>query len=52
MKIRPVSPRGSSTPSSSSTLTVTPNGARPTVPGAARRSAGVATVPEPTSVEA
>ena len=43
-KIRPVSPCGSSLPSSSKIFTIVLRGGGPAVPGAARRSSGVAIV--------
>ncbi len=46
----PTPPSGNREPSSSSTATATPWAGRPTVPGAARRSAGVASVAHPVSV--
>ena len=50
-KMRPVSPRGIGLPSSSTIFKWVPCGIRPAVPGAARRSAGLAIVAHATSVE-
>jgi hypothetical protein len=49
--MRPVSPGATSWSSSSNSFTIVPSGGRPAVPGAARRSSGVAIVAHATSVE-
>jgi hypothetical protein len=49
--MRPVSPLETSLPFSSKSLTTVLRGGRPAVPGAARRSSGVAIVAHATSVE-
>ena len=46
-----LAPRAPRWPSSSKSLTTVPRGGLPAVPGAARRSSGVATVAQETSVE-
>ena len=49
--MRPVEPRGTSWPLSSSSFTTVCSGGRPAVRGSERRSSGVAMVAHPTSVE-